>query len=285
MGELRDRMERDLKLAGYSPSTVRIYLHYARDFATHYQRSPAEMGDEEVRSYLLHLIEERKLSHNTYRGSYSALKFLYRHTLHRPMEVEWIPRFKKAHTLPQVLSGTEVSALLLALTKLKYRVIASAIYAAGLRVTEACSLQVRDIDSRRKVIHIRQGKGKVDRYVMLSDRLLRMLRDWWKIARPDGYFFPGQTSSGHISTHSVRLALGRAAVGAGIQKKVTPHLLRHSFATHLLEAGTDLAVIQALLGHRRIHSTTHYLRIRPDHVRRTQSPLDLLGTPAGHVLG
>jgi integrase/recombinase XerD len=285
MGELRDRMLRDLKLAGYSPSTVRIYLHYASDFATHYMRSPREMGNEEVRSYLLHLIEERKLSHSTYRQGYAALKFLYRSTLLRPMEVEWIPRQRKPHRLPQVLSGTEVTALLSALTTPKYRAIASTIYAAGLRVMEACRLRVEDIDSRRKLIHVRQGKGKFDRYVMLSDRLVRMLRDWWRIDRPHDYLFPGRTGPGHMSPRSVHVVLGRAAVAAGIHKKVNPHILRHSFATHLLEAGTDLAVIQALLGHRHIRSTTHYLRIRPDHVRRTQSPLDLLGTPAGQVLG
>ena len=285
MGELRDRMARDLKLAGYSPSTTRIYLYYANCFAAYYMRSPEEMGDEEVRSYLLHLLDERKLSHGTYRQGFSALKFLYRHTIQRPMEVEFIPRRKKFHALPDVLSGTEVSALLSALTKPRYRVITSAIYAAGLRVTEACSLQIRDIDPSRKVIHVRRGKGNVDRYVMLSDRLLRMLRDWWKIDRPDSYLFPGRGASGHISSASVRLALRLAAAKAGIRKRVTPHLLRHAFATHLLEAGTDLAVIQALLGHRRVRQTTHYLRIRPDHVRRTQSPLDLLGTPAGHVLG
>ena len=285
MGRLRDRMAEDLKLAGYSANTTRIYLHYGKSFAEHFGRSPARMGESEVRAFLLHLLEERKLAHSTYRQCYAALKFLYAVTLKCSFEVETIPRPRRAPAvLPDVLSGSEVQALLRSIRDLKYRTATMATYAAGLRVSEACSLRIGDIDSRRMLIHVRQGKRAKDRYVMLSEKLLGALRAWWRMERPSVFLFPANTKKGHLLPESVRKALRLAATRAGIKKKVTPHILRHSFATHLLEMGTDLRIIQALLGHQTIQMTSRYSQVSTQHIRRVRSPLDLLGTPQGTVL-
>ena len=286
MGKLRDRMVQDLKLAGYSPVTARVYLQWITAFTRHFMRSPDEMGEEEIRSYLLHLLDERKLSHSSYRQAYAALKFLYTTTLKRPFEVHWIPRRRRQpRPLPKVLAGSEVRAVIRAIVDFKYQVLVMAIYGAGLRVTEACRLRVDDIDALRMLMHVRHGKGGKDRYVMLSERLLQALRQYWKKQRPGDLFFPGATELGHLSPESVRRVLRLAAAKAGLEKNVTPHLLRHSFATHLLETGTDLAIIQALLGHRYLESTAGYTHISSRVLRRVQSPLDVLGTPAGQLLG
>lgn len=285
MGQLRQRMTEDLKLAGYSPVTRRIYLHYTKSFVRHFMRPPAEMGEAEIRSFLLNLLEVRKLSHDSYRQCYAALKFLYTVTLRRPFEVESIPRRRGIRPLPEVLSGTEVEALFEATESLKYRTILMALYGAGLRISEACRLGVSDIDSRRMLIHVRLGKGGRDRFAMLSEKLLDALRAYWRAERPPDLLFPGQTRDGHLSPTSVRHVLNKAKAKVGLRKRVTPHLLRHSFATHLLETGVDIAVIQALLGHRYLRSTTRYTSVSTSCIRRLKSPLDLLGTPEGAILG
>jgi integrase/recombinase XerD len=286
MGKLRDRMVQDLKLTGYSPVTARIYLHWTKSFARHFMLSPTKMGEKQIRSFLLHLLDVRKLSHQSYRQAYAALKFLYTVTLRRPFEVQWIPRRRsRPRPLPDVLAGSEVRVVIRAIEDLKYQVLTMTIYGAGLRVSEACRLCVKDIDSLRMLIHVRHGKGGKDRYVMLSERLLQALRQYWKKQRPGDLFFPGRTKLGHLSPESVRKVLRQAAAKAGLEKHVTPHLLRHSFATHLLETGTNLAVIQALLGHRYLESTAGYTRISSRVLRRIRSPLDVLGTPAGTALG
>lgn len=283
MGSLRDRMAEDLKLAGFSPSTRRIYLHYAKYFTKHFMRSPSEMGEREVRAFFLYLLDERKLSHDSYRQCYAALKFLYETTLRRSFEVISIPRHRGTLRLPTVLSGSEVEQLLGAFCNLKYRVIAMVIYAGGLRVSEACRLRVEDIDSKRMLIHVREGKGGRDRCVMLSRRLLRALRDYWRQYRPSEFLFPGRV--GPLGPAAVRRVVRRTAVEAGLRKKVSPHVLRHSFATHLLEMGTDLRIVQALLGHQHLQMTARYTRINTRHLQRIRSPLDLLGQPGSHVLG
>jgi site-specific recombinase XerD len=276
-------MAEDLRLAGLSPTTSRIYLHYAKYFTRHFMRSPSGMGEREIRSFLLHLLEERKLSHNSYRQGYAALKFLYEVTLRRSFEVASIPRHRGKPRLPVVLSGSEVQQLLDAFHKLKYRTIAMVMYAGGLRVSEACSLKVGDIDSKRMLIHVREGKGGHQRCVMLSRRLLNTLRTYWRQDRPRDFLFPGK--SGHLRPEAVRSAVRRAAEDAELRKRVSPHVLRHSFATHLLETGTDLRVVQALLGHRHLQMTARYTSISTRHLQRIRSPLDLLGRPAGKVLG
>ncbi len=281
MGQLRKRMEADLKIGGYSPSTQKIYLHYARQFAAHFTRSPAEMGAEEVRGFLLYLIEERDASRETVRQARSALRFLYLVTLDRPVEVLWVPPPRRQRPLPVVLSGTEVSALLEQVRVPKYRAILMSIYAGGLRISEACRLHPHDIDSKRMVLRIRGGKGGVDRCTMLSERLLDYLRDYWRLTRPpkDGWLFPGATVAGHAGAESVRKVFHKAVAAAQITKAVTPHTLRHSFATHLLESGVDATVISKLLGHASLRATQVYTHVSTEHIAHTRSPLDLLGTP------
>ncbi len=285
MGQLRDRMDADLRLAGYSPATRKIYLLYARLFVKHLKRSPETMGEREVRAYLLHLIEERKASRETLRQVRAALTFLYSVTLRRPVEVAYLPVMRRQHRLPTVLSGTEVNALLEATTSPKYRALLMTLYASGLRITEACKLRPEDIDSKRMVIHVRNGKGDRDRYTVLSARLLDYLREYWRTLRPAQWLFPGVKSDRCTSPDTVRAVFHRARVQAGIRKQVSPHVLRHSFATHLIECGTDVTVIQALLGHKSIRVTERYTHISVDVISRTKSPLDVLDTPQAAILG
>ena len=285
MGLLRDRMRQDLKLSGYSPSTCKIYLLYARLFAKFHMRSPAEMSEPEIRQFLLHLIEERKISRQTFRQVRAGLTFLYKVTLRRPAEVEHVPIPRRETRLPEVLSGTEVAALLAAVRNPKYRGILMTMYAGGLRVAEACRLQPEDIDSKRRVILVRAGKGGRDRYTLLSERILEFLRDYWRTARPQGWLFPCRTGTQHVSPDAIRIVFRKALSAAGITKKVTPHVLRHCFATHLVETGVDITVVQTLLGHASLRATEVYTHISIEHLGRTRSPLDLLGTPDSGVLG
>jgi integrase len=223
-------MQEDLKLGGYSPSTRRIYLLYARMFAKFHMRSPADMSEPEIRQYLLHLIEQRKISRQTFRQVRAGLIFLYTVTLRRPVEVEHLAIPRRQVRLPEVLSGTEVSALLAAVESPKYRGILMSMYAGGLRITEACRLRPEDIDSKRKVMVIRGGKGRRDHYTLLSERLLEFLRDYWRKTRPQGWLFPGQTSAQYACPTTVRKVFQTALAAAGITKKVTPHVLRHASA-------------------------------------------------------
>jgi site-specific recombinase XerD len=249
-------------------------------------RSPEEMGEAEIRAFMLHLVEKRRISPETYRQVRSALRFLYFQTLQRPVDVEWLPTRRHGKRLPLVLSGTEVEALLAAVRSPKYRAILMTLYGGGLRIFEACRLRPEDIDSKRLVMRIKEGKGKVDRYTLLSRRLLDELRDYWRLERPEGgWMFPGETKEGHVSPESARKVFHRALVEAGISKQVTPHVLRHCFATHLIESGVDVTVVQALLGHTSLRATSIYTHVSVEHIGRTRSPLDLLGSPAGRVLG
>lgn len=286
MESLRDRMETDLKIGEYSPITRRIYLLYARLFAKYHMRSPREMGEQEIRQYLHYLVEVRMASRSTIRQARAALMFLYTRTLNRPTAVAWVPVPRRKRRLPVVLSGTEVGQLLDSAESLKYRAILMSMYSAGLRISEACCLRPESIDARRMALIVRNGKGGVDRYTLLSARLLECLREYWRQERPTGgWMFPSRIPHRHIGPESVRTVFKKALVSAGITKRATPHALRHSFATHLLESGVDTAVIQALLGHRQIRTTMVYAHVSTDKITRTTSPLDLLGTPAASVLG
>lgn len=277
MGQLRNRMEEDLKLKGLSPSTQRNYLLYCRKFAAHYGRSPAEMGEAEIRRFLMHAMQVEQVSYQTYRQILAALKFLYTVTLGRQWEVERIPFPKhRVRKLPEAPTGDQVLALFGAIGSPKYRALLIACYAAGLRILEACRLKVGDIDSKRMVIRVREGKGSKDRFAPLSPRHLEMLRCYWRIYRPADWLFPGRAEAGHISPDTVRQVFAKARDRAGLGRWCTPHTLRHAFATHLLENGTDLVVIQALLGHTSIKTTSIYTHVRVDHIRRTGSPLDRL---------
>ena len=278
-------MSADLKIGGYSASTQKIYLLYARQFAKHFMRSPAQMGVEEIRNFMLYLVDERKVSRETMRQVRAALTFLYSITLARPTEVEHLPVQRRQKRLPVILSGTEVGAVLAAVRGDKYRAILMAMYSGGLRVGEACQLRAEHIDSKRRLIRVDQGKGQRDRYTLLSTRLLTELRAYWALHHPSHWMFPGAAPDGHIGQASVRVVFRKACASAGITKRVTPHTLRHSFATHLLETGTDVAVIQALLGHSCLKTTAVYLHTSVELIARTKSPLDLLGTSTGMVLG
>lgn len=286
MGLLKQRMEADLKLQNYSPRTQGEYLRCARGVAAHFMRSPEQMGAEEIRCYLQHLLVVRKLSASSMKVHIAALKFLYRVTLNRPEVVATVRMPRAARRLPVVLSGQEVEALIGEIKSLRYRALVMAIYGAGLRVSEACRLRIDDIDSSRMVLRVRNGKGARDRDVMLSQRLLAVLREHYRSARPDGeYLFPGRVPGAAITPSAVRPVLKAAAKEGGLKKHVTPHVLRHSFATHLLENGTDIRTIQVLLGHRSIRTTQIYTKVSTRHIGRTTSPLDLLGTPEGEALG
>ncbi len=286
MTVLRKRMEADLKLRNLSANTQVRYLGCVRKLAAYYMRSPAELTEDEVRGFLLHLREEKKVGPSTQKVYVAAFKFLYGTTLGTPEVVRslWAPKVPKK--LPVVLSGSEVDGLLSAIHSLEYRAVLMTAYGGGLRISEACGLHPEDIDSRRMLVRIRHGKGDHERYVMLSRRLLVVLREYWKAARPPGpWLFPGRDPGRHVSKDSVRKALKAAAVQCGLTKRATPHTLRHSFATHLHESGTDIRTIQVLLGHRSIRTTQLYAQVSTAHIARTTSPLDLLGTEEGEVLG
>jgi integrase/recombinase XerD len=286
MGFTRDRMKADLELRRYSKSTQDTYLRCAKHFVAHFMRPAQELGNKEVRAFLLHQVQDKKISESKHKAYVAAIKFLYNITLNRPEDVVNIPWPKVSRTLPDILGGSEVLILLEAITSIKHRAIVTTAYGAGMRVSEACMLQTRDIDSKRMLIHIRKGKKKRDRYVMLGDRLLDCLRQYYRAERPQGIFlFPGKTADKPIGSKAVQNAVHMAAEACGIRKKVTPHSMRHAFATHLLDAGTDIRTIQALLGHSSIRTTTIYTHVSTKHVARTKSPLDLAGTPQGRVLG
>jgi integrase/recombinase XerD len=280
MGQLRDRMEQDLKLKRVSPATIRNYLLYCRKFAAFYMRSPEELGAAEVRAFLLHQIEVEQLAYGSYRQVYSALKFLYSVTLGRPAEVSRIPFPKRQpSSLPKVLTVAELTAFFAALRKPKYRALFMTCYGAGLRLGEACHVRIEDIDSQRMVLRVR-GKGDKERLTVLSPRLLEVLRAYWRLAKPRNWLFPGGAPTRPVALDTARSVFHRARTQAGLSLGYTPHSLRHSFATHLLDAGTDLVLIQSLLGHSSIRTTSHYTHVSLARLQQATSPLDRLPTSA-----
>jgi integrase/recombinase XerD len=272
---LRQRMIDDMTFRNMSPSTHKVYTYAVANFSTFHGRSPDKLGIEDVREYRLHLIA-RGLKANSINPIIGALRFFYGTTLGRKDIADQLPFARKEDTLPAVLSQDEVLRLLKAESNLKMRTAYTAIYAAGLRVSEVVALTIKDIDSTRKVIHIRQAKGRKDRYVMLSEQLLIILRDYWRRTHPPHWLFPGPNQSRPVTTRSVQRAFRNAADAAGLDDNVTVHTLRHSFATHLLEQGVDIRVIQDLLGHRNINTTTRYARVAVNMIRQVESPLEAL---------
>jgi site-specific recombinase XerD len=286
MGKLKEKMKDDLELRCYKPSTITMYLRQVERFSEHFKKSPSEMGESEIRQYLLYMTRKRKTGPGGLRMSVAALKFLYTHTLDRPEDIVRIPWPKAPRPQPDILSGHEVERLLKSLKSLKHRMIAMTAYGTGMRISEVCSLRIEDIDSSRMLIHIREGKRGRDRHVMLSEKLLLCLRAYWKAAKPSGsWIFTGQDRGGHIGDSAVRKAVATAVKNAGITKRVSPHSLRHAFATHLLDTGADIRTIQVLLGHGSIRTTARYVNVSKAHVGRLKSPLDLLGTEKGKLLG
>lgn len=285
MGAVYQKMERDLTLRNMAEETRKSYLWCCKNFVRHFMRAPTEMGLPEVESFLEHMV--KKGASLTKRKKHVAgLKFLYGVTLDRPEVATKIPWPRVPHAKPDILSGSEVDRLLEAIVELKYRVVVATAYGAGMRISEAVRLRVEDIDSKRGVIHVRLGKGQKDRYVMLSRRLLEALRGYWQLVKPSGpYLFPGKKPGSHVSKNAVRDAFKAAFAKTGIVKRVTFHSLRHAFATHLLEAGADIRVIQVLLGHGSIRTTARYAQVSQRHIASVKSPLDLLGTEKGAALG
>ena len=278
MGQLREKMKADLKLRRYKPGTIDGYLQCAKKFAAYHRRPPAEMGEEEIRKYLLHLVDERHIGPAGHKMHVASLKFLYGITLDRPEVAVRVPWPRVPIKLPDILDGSEVEEVLAAIDAIKHRAIVMTAYGAGLRISEACALRTTDIDSKRGVIHVRDGKRGRDRFVMLAQRLLACLREYWRTTRPVGpQLFPGNPPRNVISAEAVRRALRKAVAKTKIRKRVTPHVLRHCFATHLLEGGADIRTIQVLLGHGSIRSTARYTQVSTKHIARTQSPLDRLG--------
>lgn len=276
MSPLRKRMIEALELRGLSPKTVKLYVDCVARFAGHCGKSPDKLTAEDVRQYLLYLVHERKVAWGTYKQALAALRFLYRWVLDTGEVVQDIRAPRPERRLPVVLSFAEVHRFFAAIPSFKHRTILMTAYAAGLRVSEAANLRVSDLDSQRMVIRVVQGKRSKDRYTMLSPLLLQMLRHYWWAARPTDYLFPGRGRSGHVTSSTVQRACIDAQTRAGLSKEVTPHTLRHSFATHLLEGGTDLRVIQQLLGHSSPRTTALYTHVSNKLIAQTKSPLDLL---------
>ncbi len=280
MTPLRQRMIEDMRIRNLSPNTQDSYLQQVSSFARHFGRSPAELCPDDIRAYQVYLTTERKLAPGSVLIAVSALRFLYKITL----KIDWtlddvIPTCKKPQTLPTILSPEEVLQFLECVRSVKHRAILTTCYAAGLRISEAVRLKPTVIDSQRMVIRVEQGKGQKDRYVMLSPKLLDTLRSYWLATRPEEWLFPGDRPGQPITRDAVGQACQKAHRLSGITKPVTPHSLRHAFAVHLLESGTDVRTIQLLLGHRGLSTTARYLRIATTKVCSTSSPLDLLPRP------
>lgn len=276
MTPLRRRMTEDMTVRNFSPYTKRSYLFAVTRLARHFDMSPADLGPEHLRAYPNHLIEEQ-VSGSYFNINVAALRFLYTVTLERDWVLAKLPFQKRPRKLPTVLSTEEVTHFLAAVSDCKMRAVLVTAYAAGLRVFEVVALRVRDIDSKRMVLRIADSKGGKERLVMLSPKLLELLRVYWKAEHPrDEWLFPGRDPAQHVSVRSVQLACQIARERADIGKHITMHTLRHSFATHLLEAGTDICTIKLLLGHRSLSSTARYLHVATNAVCTTPSPLDRL---------
>ena len=273
---LRQRMLEDLQIRHYSPTTIRLYLHSVAEFARHFGKSPDQLGAEHIRRYQLFLVKDKQVSQSTYIQMVCALRFLYTHTLGHAIAVERIPFPRRERKLPRILSREEVKALIEAPRTLRHRALLATLYGAGLRVSEVTKLKVADIDARRSALWVRQGKGRKDRQTLLSPRLLDLLRAYWRAERPSAWLFPNATGTAPISAKAAYLACRAAALAAGIPASVHPHSLRHAFATHLLESGTNLRTIQILLGHAKLETTARYLQVADLAVRSTPSPLDSL---------
>ncbi|HLB88594.1 MAG TPA: tyrosine-type recombinase/integrase [Terriglobales bacterium] len=280
MTPLRQRMTEDMQVRNLSPHTQTSYVQQVSLFARHFNKSPEDLGPEDIRTYQVYLTNEKKLAPGSILIAVAALRFLYKVSLKRewPFD-EVIPAPKKPQKLPVVLSPEEVLHFLECVGSTKHRAILTTCYAAGLRISETVRLKFTDIDSQRMVIRVDQGKGQKDRYVMLSPKLLETLRNYWRAVRPKGWLFEGDVSGQPISRSAVELACQKARRLSGIGKPISPHSMRHAFAVHLLESGTDVRTIQLLLGHRSLATTARYLRIATSKVCSTSSPLDLLPRP------
>ena len=278
MTPLRQRFIDDLRLRNYARRTIDTYVSRVACFAKHFGRSPELLGPNEVRDFQLHLLQQR-VSWSSFNQAVCALRFLYGITLGRPEQLPLIPFGKRPKTLPSVLSAAEVVRLLDAATPGRDRVLLQVAYGCGLRLSELLHLQVRDLDSARMVIHVRQGKGAKDRLVPMSLRLLEELRAYWRMCRPRTWLFPGHKPNRPISSGNIQRRFGRLVKQVGLSKHCSMHTLRHSYATHLLEAGVDLLTLKALMGHTSLQTTARYLHVSTQRMLQAPSLLDLLVLP------
>ncbi len=274
MTPLRARMIEDLEIRNRSPNTIKAYVRAAAQFAKHFSRSPELLGLEEIRTYQIYLVREKRVATGTLNIAVAALRFLYGTTLDKDWKIESIPYAKAPKKLPAVLSQNEVLRFFDAISNLKHRAIVMTIYSALLRVSEAACLRVEDIDSQRMLIHVNEGKGGKDRLLPLSETLLEILRDYYRAYRPRDWLFPGKNPDRPITRDSIAKVVKR--VGRSIGKHITPHTFRHSGATHLLEAGYNIRLVQGMLGHARLSTTDVYNHVTRQRITATKSPLDLL---------
>jgi site-specific recombinase XerD len=261
MTELRERMITDLRIRNYSPRTIECYVSCVAAFARHFGISPAALGPEHIRTYQLFLLETKHASWSAFNQTVCALRFLYGTTLRQPATIELIPFPRQPKQLPVVLSREELARFFAAIPNAKHRTVLQTMYAAGLRLSEALALQVTDVDSARPCLRVAQGKGQKDRYTLLPPTLLEQLRAYWRAVRPTEWLFPGQRPGTPLTATAIQRCCAPAAREAKLTKRVTTHTMRHCFATHLLEAGTDLRTIQQLLGHGSLQTTTVYLHV------------------------
>ena len=273
---LRQRMIEDMTARRFKEKVQKDYVRHVRTFTEFLGRSPDTATSEDLRRFQLHMAQQQ-IGAPTINSAIAALRFFFTETLERPDLVRPLRLVNEPRRAPVVLSPEEVARLLQAAPGLKYKAALSVAYGAGLRVSEVANLKVSDIDSGRMMLRVEQGKGQRDREVMLSPQLLQLLREWWKAARPQVWLFPGQNPINPVTARQLNRAVTAAKDLAGISKRVSPHTLRHSFATHLLEQGVDIRVIQVLLGHAKLETTALYTRVAVSTVRDIKSPLDRLG--------
>jgi site-specific recombinase XerD len=288
MTALRKRMLEELQRRNYSPTTIRAYLHAVETFARHFGKSPDKLDQEHLRQYQLHLLHDRKFTVGTIVSTIAALRFFFVRVLRRPYREIDLVYPKRPERLPTVLSQEEVGQLIASASNLLDYAMLTTLYATGVRRTELIRLKTEDIDSQRMIVHIRQGKGNRDRDVPLTPKLLETLREYWRWMKPKTYLFPGMADNWRadkpLTPKCVWTAVRDAAKRAGIKKRVSPHTLRHSWATHLLENGTDIRTIQLLLGHAELEATTVYLHLSRRHLQAVVNPLETLSTPALETL-
>ena len=276
MTKLRQAMLEAMLLRGFSERTKESYIQGVRGIAAYYHLSPDGLSDEQVRHYLVYLLDERKLTSSSANLALNAIRFLFREVLHRPRNEIHLPGPRQPQRLPEILSREEVGRILEAAVELREKTLLMTTYAAGLRVSELCHLRVQDIDSDRNGIRVEQGKGAKDRYTLLSPHLLGQLRTYWRTYQSEHWLFVHRNGTDPLPVGTVQKIFYRARDKAGIRKRGGIHGLRHAFATHLLEAGADIHTIQKLLGHRSIHSTLRYFHLAQVKLLGTRSPLDLL---------
>lgn len=276
MTALRQRMIQDLQIRNYSPRTVDTYIRCVSLFAKHFSKSPDQLGPQQIRAYQNFLVQTKKASWSYFNQTVCALRFLYRVSLGRPELIAHIPFPKKEKKLPVILSIEELRTFFCAIRNLKHRTCLKVLYATGLRLSEALNLRLEDIDSQRMTVRVRRGKGRRDRYVDLSPALLKALREYWKVYRPNTWLFAGKYPDHSLHATAIQKAVATARRQSGITKPIHPHTMRHCFATHLLEAGTDLRTIQVLLGHASMSTSAIYLHVAARTAQSGSATVDLL---------